>query len=82
MKAPIGQAYGAQVSSVITPPIRYDNMSQITTILQAFLEAQTKTPEGGTKGNVDSIKAKCNWNTNDNDMPNAQRSKLHHPNSN
>ena len=81
-KSPTGQAYGAQVPSVITPQIRSDYMSQITTILQAVLEAQTKTSEGGTKGNGDSIKTKRKWNTNDNDMPNAQRSKRRHPNSN
>ena len=49
MKAPIGQAYGAQVSSVITPPIQSDYMSQITTTPQRVLES--KTTEGGTKGN-------------------------------
>ena len=47
---------------------------KITTIFQEVLEAQTKTHEGGTKGNVESIKTKIKWNTNNNDMPNAQRS--------
>ena len=49
-KSPTGQAYGAQVPPVITPPSRSDDTSQITTILQAIIESQTKTPEGGTKG--------------------------------
>ena len=78
-KAPTGQAYGAQVPSVIMPPSRSDDMSQITTILQAVLEAQAKTPGGRTYGNVDSSKTKRKWNKNDNDMPNSQRSKLRHP---
>ena len=57
-------------------------MSQITPILQAVLEAQTKTPEGGTKGIVDSIKTNIKWKTDENGMPNAQRSKRRHTNTN
>ena len=57
-------------------------MTQITTILQAVIEAQTKTTEGRTKGNGEMIKMKHNYNTNGNDMPNDQISKRHHPNRN
>ena len=81
-KYPTGQNYGVQVPSVITLPSRSDDMSQITTIIQAVLGVQTKTTEGGTKGNGDSIKTKHNWNTNDNDVPNTHRSKLRHSNKN
>ena len=61
-KPPTGQAYGAQGPSVLTPPSRSDDMRQITTILQAVLEAQARTPEGETKGNGDSFKTKRKWN--------------------
>ena len=61
------------------PPSISDYMSQTTTILQAFLEAQSKTTEVGTNDNGNSTKTKHKWNTNDNDMPNAQHSKLRHP---
>ena len=54
-------------------------MNQITSILQAVMEAQAKKTEGGNNGNGDGNKTKCKWNTNDNDLTNAQRSKLRHP---
>ena len=71
LKAPTGQAYGTQVPSVITPPIKSEKMSQITTIIQAVMESQSKTTEGVNNGNGGGNKTKRKWNTNDNDLPNS-----------
>jgi hypothetical protein len=78
------QAYGAQVPpNVITPPSTADDMSQITTMLQAVMAAQTKTSKDKTGGgdNAQEKKNKRQWGTNDNDLPNGQRSKRRHPDS-
>jgi hypothetical protein len=50
LKATKKQAYGAQVPpSVITPPAA-DDMSQITTMLQAVMAAQTKASQENQNG--------------------------------
>jgi hypothetical protein len=84
LEAQKGQAYGAQgPPAVITPPSAPDDMSQITTILQAVMAAQAKPPadNGGTDGRKTARKGTRQWNTNDNDLPNGQRSKRRHPDS-
>jgi hypothetical protein len=58
-------------------------MSQITTMLQAVMAAQSQsnpeTPSSG--GKPQEKKSKRQWATNDNDLPNGQRSKRRHPTS-
>jgi hypothetical protein len=81
-----GQAYNAQVPPVITPPGTPDDISQITTMLQAYMTAQAKPHEGGSSGGGDTrdpkVKKPRQWNTNDNNLPNGQQSKRRHPESN
>jgi hypothetical protein len=81
-----GQAYSAQVPpAVITPPGTSDDMSQITTLLHAYMTAQAKPHESGTGGDTGARgskgKGQRQWNVNDNDLPNGQRSKRRHPDS-
>jgi hypothetical protein len=81
-----GQAYNAQIPpTVVTPPVASDDMSQITTMLHAYMTAQAKPPGGSTNGGgndkTSKGKGQRNWNTNDNDLPNGQRSTRRHPNS-
>jgi hypothetical protein len=81
-----GHAYSAQVPPVITPPSTSDDMSQLTTMLQAYMTAQEKPADGGTSGtNTKAPKGRSprqQWSINDNDLPNGQRSKRRHPDSN
>eukprot|EP00978_Attheya_sp_CCMP212_P045974 scaffold368252_cov75-Attheya_sp.AAC.1 len=83
LEATKNQAYGAQVPpTVITPPTA-DDMSQITTMLQAVMAAQTKTSQENPNGgdNTQKKKSKRQWTTQDNNLPNGQRSKRRHPTS-
>eukprot|EP00978_Attheya_sp_CCMP212_P028926 scaffold101114_cov61-Attheya_sp.AAC.4 len=83
LEATKNQAYGAQVPpTVITPPTA-DDMSQITTMLHAVMAAQTKTSQENPNGgdNTQKKKSKRQWTTQDNDLPNGQRSKRRHPTS-
>ncbi|WP_288992558.1 hypothetical protein [uncultured Marinobacter sp.] len=76
------KAYGAQVPPAIITPPPSDDISQMTTILQAVMAAQTKTTQESPGGNNTPDKErKRQWNTNDNDLPNGQRSKRRHPKS-
>jgi hypothetical protein len=77
-----GQAYSAKVPPIVTPPGTSDDMSQITTLLHAYMTSQAKPPEGGASGGGNNApKGQRKWNTNDNDLPNGQRSKRRHPDS-
>ena len=76
LKSPTGKAYSAQLPLVITPTIKSDKIIQITMIIQAVMESQSKTTEVGNKGNCDGTKTKRKWTTNDNDLTNAQHSKI------
>jgi hypothetical protein len=83
LEATKNQAYGAQVPpTVITPPAA-DDMSQITTMLHAVMAAQTKTNQENQNGrdNTQEKRSKRKWTTQDNDLPNGQRSKRRHPTS-
>jgi hypothetical protein len=71
-----GQAYGAQVPPVLTSPDTSDDMSQLTTMLHAYMTAQAGNGGGTGKGKG---KGTRQWNTNDNDLPNGQRTKRRHP---
>jgi hypothetical protein len=81
-----GHAYSAQVPPVITPPTTSDEMSQLTTMLHAYMTAQEKPADGGTSGNNSRTQKgkspRQQWSINDNDLPNGQRSKRRHPDSN
>ncbi len=84
LEAQKGQAYGAQSPpSTITPPTAPEDMSQITTLLQAVMAAQAQPQDntGGTGGRTTTRKGARQWNTNDNDMHNGQRTKRRHPTS-
>jgi hypothetical protein len=76
-----GQAYSAQVPPVLTPTETSDDMSQLTTILQAYMTAQASTGGGSGTGPKSKTKGQRQWNTNDNDLLNGQRSKRRHPTS-
>jgi hypothetical protein len=85
LEAPKNQAHGAQgPPSVIKSPNASDDMSQITTLLQAVMAAQAQPQEhnGGTGGRKTARKGTRQWSLNDNDLPNGQRSKRRHPTSN
>eukprot|EP00978_Attheya_sp_CCMP212_P046402 scaffold391142_cov47-Attheya_sp.AAC.2 len=73
LEATNNQAYGAQVPpTVITPPAA-DNMSQIITMLQAVMVAQTKTSQENQNGgdNTQEKKSKRQWTTKDNNLHNG-----------
>jgi hypothetical protein len=58
-------------------------MSQLTTILQAVMaaQAQPSANNGSTGGPKTARKGARQWTTNDNDLPNGQRSKRRYPTS-
>ena len=67
------------IPSVITPPATVsDDMSQITNMLQAMMAAQGSKV---TPKQQERRPGKRPWNINDNDLPNGQRSKRRHPES-
>eukprot|EP00978_Attheya_sp_CCMP212_P027535 scaffold92242_cov31-Attheya_sp.AAC.1 len=50
LEATKNKAYGAQVPPTVITPLAADDMSQITTMLQAVMAAQTKTSEENQNG--------------------------------
>jgi hypothetical protein len=83
LKATKNQAYDAQVPPTVTTPTASDEMSQITTMLQAVMAAQAQTCQK-SQNEGDSThekKGKRQWTTQENDLPNGQRSKRRHPTS-
>jgi hypothetical protein len=80
-----GQAYSAQGPPSITLTETSDDISQLTSLFQAYMTAQVKPHDAATsEGSTRAPKGKGSrqWTNNDNDLPNGQRSKRRHPDSN
>jgi hypothetical protein len=85
LEATKNQAYSAQVPPTVITPTASNEMSQmITTMLQAVMAAQAQTSpkkQNGGDNSTQEKKGKRQWTTQDNDLPNGQRSKRRHPTS-
>ena len=82
LENPIHHANSAQIPSVVIPPATVsDDMSQITNMLQAVIAAQGKHNPLKQQERRSGKRSTRQWNINDNDLPNGQRSKRRHPDS-
>jgi hypothetical protein len=79
-----GQAYSAQGPPYITPTETSDDISALTSLFQAYMTAQAKPHDvDKSGGSARALKGKGQrqWTNNDNNLPNGQRSKCRHPDS-